>query len=135
MPSAGRIFYVLCNLSISFLYLLSHSCHQDGRKNSRKRAFISIEDESAVDRKDKKRKAEHGGLESDEDMEGSGEAIRDFDDEMNNFGRARVVSQTGNAEDTEADENGNREDEDVDQAGDLSETVCYICDNGGEVTG
>ena len=113
---------------------MSHSCHQDGHKSSRKRAFTPDGDKDAVDRKDKKIKAEPGGLQSDEDVDGSGEAGEESDAEMNRFKQCGGVDQTGNGEDAKVDQNGDGEDEDVDEAGDLSETVCWICDNGGEVT-
>ena len=75
--------------------------------------------------KDKKNKLEMVCRQSDEEIGGFGEAVEDSEEEMDTFGEDADVDQNGNGEDVDID---------VDQTGDLSETVCCICDNGGEVT-
>ena len=75
-----------------------------------------------------------GCLQSDEEIGGFGAAVEESDGELDTFGEDADVHQTGNGQDADVDQNRNGEDGDIDRTGDLSETVCCICDNGGEVT-
>lgn len=62
--------------------------------------------------------------------------ISDGEDDEVEFDHKNKRSKTDlSGADFDEEMNGIEDNADVDDVGDLSETVCCICDNGGEVTG